>query len=395
MIIQPKTRGFICTTAHPVGCAENVKIAAEYAEKHPNPNIPKRILVLGSSTGYGLASRISATFGNSADSIGVFYERPSSGKRTATAGWYNNAAFEELAAQKGVSFKSINGDAFSKEIKEQAISSIKEIMPGGKIDLVVYSLAAPSRTDHDGNKYSSAIKPIGEVYRNKTVDFHTGEVTDVEVEPANEQEIQDTIKVMGGEDWLLWMQALKNADVLADNAATVSFSYIGPSITHAVYRDGTIGQAKLDLEKKAVLIDQLLKDINGKAFVSVNKALVTQASAAIPVVPLYISILYKIMKENGTHEGCTEQAVRLLETLYPNGSRNWVDVLVDSDGRIRLDNLEMKPEVQSEILQLWDKANTQNIEEISDIQGYRDDFFSLFGFGVDGIDYEKPVDIDV
>ena len=395
MVVKPKTRGFICTTAHPVGCQQNVKNAIDYAKQHPNPNAPKRVLVIGASTGYGLACRIAAAFGNSAETVGVFFERPANGNKTATAGWYNNAAFEKYAKEDGLKFKSLNGDAFSKEMKAETIDAVKDIMTGGKIDLVVYSLAAPKRTDHNGVTYSSVIKPIGEVYTSKTVDFHTEKVSDVSISPADKDEIEQTIKVMGGEDWLLWMEALKDADVLAENCATVAFSYIGPSITHAVYRDGTIGMAKLDLEEKSKKINDLLAPSGGKAFVSVNKALVTQASSAIPVVPLYISALFKIMKENGTHEDCTHQAVRLLENLYPDTKRDWSSLETDSEGRIRLDNLEMRDNVQKEVAELWDKIDSDNINELTDIKGYRDDFFALFGFGLDNVDYEQDVDINI
>lgn len=392
MIIEPKTRGFICTNAHPTGCAQNVKVAADYAKAHPNPNLPKRVLVIGASTGYGLACRVAATFSGGASTVGVFLERPASGKRTATAGYYNNAAFENLAKSDGLKCASINGDAFSKEIKADTISAIKDIMPDGKVDLVVYSLAAPRRTDHQGVTHSSVIKPIGDAFSSKTIDFHTGVVSDVTIEPATPEEIDGTIKVMGGEDWLLWLEALKAADAIAENAVTIAFSYIGPELTHPIYKDGTIGQAKEDLEQKAKSINTLLSDINGKAFVSVNKALVTQASSAIPVVPLYISLLFKIMKENGTHEGCGEQAVRLFQLMYSNGIDN---IPLDSAGRIRIDDLEMLPEVQAEINRLWGAVNTDNIASVSDLEGYRNDFYKLFGFNVAGVDYSQPVEITV
>lgn len=388
MIIKPKTRGFICTTAHPLGCAENVRQQIEYAKQNPVENGPRGVLVIGSSTGYGLASRVTAAFGCRAATVGVFFEKPAANGRTASAGWYNNAEFEREAARDGIPFCSINGDAFSNEIKAETIAAIKSCLPDGKADLVVYSLAAPKRTDPEtGEVYSSVIKPIGQAYHSKTVDFHTGVVSDVDVAPANEAEIAGTVAVMGGEDWLLWMRALSEAGVLAHNAATVAFSYIGPALTHPVYKDGTIGRAKLDLEEKSRLITGLLAPIGGRAYVSVNKALVTQASAAIPVVPLYISLLYKIMKRDGLHEGCIEQITRLFrERLYAGGA-----VPVDEAERIRLDDWEMLPAVQEEIDRLWPKITTENAERLTDLLGYREEFFRLFGFGISGVDYDADI----
>jgi enoyl-[acyl-carrier protein] reductase / trans-2-enoyl-CoA reductase (NAD+) len=387
MMIQPKIRGFICTTAHPAGCAEHVQEQIDYVKKQPKVDGPKKVLVIGASTGYGLASRIAATFGSGADTIGVFFERPGSEKRTATAGYYNTIAFEKEAREAGYVAKSINGDAFSDELKEETIQLIKEEF--GQVDLVVYSLASPKRKHpRTGELFSSVIKPIGNTYTNKTVNVHSGEVTDVTVEPANEEEIAQTVAVMGGEDWEMWMRALNEAGVLAEGAKTVAYSYIGPEITRAVYRDGTIGRAKDHLEKTAHELDDYLNSINGSAFVSVNKALVTQSSAAIPVVPLYISLLYKVMKEKGLHEGCIEQMYRLFaERLYTEG-----DTLVDEKGRIRVDDLEMKEEIQAEVAALWEKVMTENLEDISDIEGYRSEFLRLFGFGLEGLDYEQEVD---
>ena len=390
MIIKPKTRGFICTTAHPAGCAGNVEMQAEYAAGHPVKG-PKRVLVVGSSTGYGLASRITAAFSCGADTIGVYFDRPSSGNRTATAGWYNNQAFEKQARAAGHIAESINGDAFSDEVKKQTIELIKEKLPGGKLDLVIYSVASPRRIDpKTGETYNSVLKPIGKTFSGRTVNFHTGEISQVEVEPASQKEIDETVAVMGGEDWFLWMQALKDADVLAENAGTTAFSYIGPALTHAVYTDGTIGQAKADLEKKAVQIDKLLEDISGKAFVSVNKGLVTQSSAAIPVVPLYIALLFKVMKDAGTHEGCIEQTVRMFEDfLYKTD--DFKDVRVDEAGRIRLDDLEMQENIQKKVAEKWNSITTENLMQETDIAGYRRDFFNLFGFEVDGVDYEEDI----
>ena len=391
MIIKPKTRGFICTTAHPWGCAKNVEKQIEYAAGHKVDNAPQRVLVVGSSTGYGLASRITAAFSGRADSIGVFFERPCAGGRTATAGWYNNQAFEKQARACGRVAESINGDAFSDEVKQQAIALIKERLVGGQVDLVIYSLAAPRRTDpKTGKTYSSVIKPIGRPYSERTVDFHTGVISSVELQPASEREIEETVAVMGGEDWLYWIQALKNAGVLAKGAGTVAYSYIGPELTHAVYTKGTIGMAKADLEKRCKEIDNLLSDLNGKAFVCVNKALVTQSSSAIPVVPLYIALLFKLMKQKGIHEGCIEQMVRMFEDrLYRSSS--WKDVPVDSEGRIRMDDWEMREDIQMAVSEKWRAIDTKNLLQETDIAGYRRDFFRLFGFEVDGVDYSKDV----
>ncbi|MBH8598037.1 MULTISPECIES: enoyl-ACP reductase FabV [unclassified Thermoactinomyces] len=390
MVIKPKFRGFICTTSHPEGCARQVARQIEYTKSQPKINGPKKVLVIGSSTGYGLASRIVSAFGAGADTIGVFFERPSSGNRTATAGWYNSAAFEKEAAKAGLFAKSINGDAFSKEIKEQTIDLIKKDL--GQVDLVIYSLAAPKRVHPEtGEVFSSVIKPIGQSYTNKTVDFHSGQVSETTIEPATEEEIRHTVAVMGGEDWKMWIDALLKAGVLAEGATTVAFSYIGPEITYPVYREGTVGRAKDDLEKTAHDLDAQLKQIGGHAYVSVNKALVTQSSAAIPVVPLYISLLYQVMKEKGLHEGCIEQMYRLFaDRLYAGG-----EVPVDGQGRIRIDDLEMKEDVQKEVLNRWDRVNNETLREISDIEGYRRDFFQLFGFETEGIDYEADVDPDV
>jgi enoyl-[acyl-carrier protein] reductase/trans-2-enoyl-CoA reductase (NAD+) len=395
MVVKPKFRGFICTTAHPVGCGENVRRAASFAQERIQGKGAKRVLVVGSSTGYGLASRIAAAFGYGADTVGVFFDRPASGNRTGTAGWYNNNAFEALAREKGLACPSINGDAFSLEVKEQTIAAIKEHIPGGQVDLIIYSVAAPKRLDPaTGNTWQSVLKPIGSLFQGKTVDFHTGAVTETAIEPATEEEIAGTVHVMGGEDWLLWIRALQEAGVVADGAATLAYTYIGPSLTHKIYRNGTIGHAKNDLERAAIEIDSLLAQSGGKAFVAVLKGLVTQSSAAIPVVPLYISLLFKIMKARGTHEDCIAQLCRLLgQRLYGEGVHSWAQVPVDEAGRIRMDDLEMEPAVQEEILALWEQVNDENIGELSDLAGYRQDFFRLFGFEVDGVDYEADVEV--
>lgn len=388
MIIKPKFRGFICTTAHPVGCAKQVQNQIDYVQSRPKIDGPKKVLVIGSSTGYGLASRIVAAFGCGADTIGVFFEKPSVKNRTATAGWYNTAAFEKEARKAGLVAESINGDAFSKEIKEQTIEKIKNLL-GGKVDMVVYSLAAPRRVHPEtGETFHSVLKPIGKPFTNKAVDFHSGHVSEMTIEPATEKEIYDTIQVMGGEDWQMWMDALKEADVLAEGVTTIAYSYIGPELTFPIYREGTVGKAKDHLEKTAHELDAKLKDLGGRAFVSVNKALVTQSSAAIPIVPLYISILYKVMKEKGLHEDCIMQMYRLFsERLYRSG-----EVPVDEKGRIRIDDLEMQPEVQQAVMEQWKLIDSTTLEEISDIEGYRHDFFQLFGFETEGVDYDQEVD---
>lgn len=387
MIIEPKFRGFICTAAHPEGCYQSVLQQVEYVKSQGHFDGPKNVLIIGASTGYGLASRITATFGTAAKTIGVFFEKPAMGKRTASAGWYNTAAFEKLANDAGHYAKSINGDAFSNEIKEQVAVLIKEDL--GQVDLIVYSLASPRRTDpNTGTTYSSVLKPIGETYTNKTVDPLSGKVKEVTIDPANNDDIENTIKVMGGEDWEMWMDFLASKNLLSDDVVTVAYSYIGPALTHPVYKNGTIGRAKDHLFETAKKLDQ--KFSNGRAFISVNKALVTQASAAIPVVPLYMSILFKIMKEQGTHEGCIEQIYRLFKDNIYSDTQN-----MDDEGRIRIDNLEMTPEVQSKIEEVWEQVNSENVHRLTDIEGYRDEFYRLFGFGMDNIDYKADIAVDV
>ena len=391
MIIAPKTKGFICTTAHHVGCERNVRVAAEYAESHPILSGPKRVLVIGASTGYGLACRIASAICCGAGTVGIALERPAAGKRTATAGYYNTFAFDQISREKGLRSVSINGDAFSNETKEKTAKIIRNEL--GQVDLVVYSLAAPKRTDPtNGVNYTSAIKPTENSFQGKTLLFHTGEVTAVEIPPATEEEIQGTVKVMGGEDWLLWMKKLSAEGLLAPGVLTLAFSYIGPTLTHAIYKDGTIGRAKIDLEEKAMEINALLSCQGGKAYVSVNKALVTQASAAIPVVPLYMSLLLRLMKEKGTHEDCTMQMVRMFERIYKRSGGS-DGIPTDSEGRIRMDDWEMDPDIQQEILTRWDRVTSENIRELADVQGYRDDFLNLFGFGVEGVDYGADVEV--
>ncbi len=376
-------RGFICLTAHPKGCEQNVKNQIDYVKSKGKINGAKRVLVIGASTGFGLASRISSAFGCDAATIGVFFEKPASEGKTASPGWYNSAAFENEAHKAGLYAKSINGDAFSKEVKQQAIDLIKNDL--GQVDLVIYSLASPVRMHPEtGVLHRSTLKPIGTTFTNKTVDFHTGNVTQVSIEPANQEDIDNTVVVMGGEDWSMWMNDLKDAGLLAPGATTIAYSYIGPSVTEAVYRKGTIGRAKDHLEATAFTITDDLKELGGKAYVSVNKALVTQASSAIPVIPLYISLLYKIMKAQGIHEGCIEQIQRLYSERLYTGK----EVSTDENGRIRIDDWEMRKDVQEQVSNLWDKATTESLVEIGDLAGYKQDFLNLFGFGFNGVDYD-------
>lgn len=382
MIIEPRMRGFICLTAHPKGCEQNVKNQIAYVKSKGKIEGAKRVLVIGASTGFGLASRITSAFGSDAATIGVFFEKPPTEGKTASPGWYNSAAFENEAQKEGLYAKSINGDAFSNEVKQQTIDLIKKDL--GQIDLVIYSLASPVRTHPvTGVTHRSVLKPIGSTYTNKTVDFHTGKVTDISIAPCEGDDIENTVIVMGGEDWAMWMKALKDANLLADGSTTVSYSYIGSSLTEAVYRKGTIGRAKDDMEATAFSITDSLKDIGGKAYVSVNKALVTQASSAIPVIPLYISLLYKTMKEKGTHEGCIEQIQRLYAQRLYSGN----EVAVDDKGRIRIDDWELSNDIQEKVAKLWSQATTETLPEIGDLEGYRHDFHNLFGFGFDGVDY--------
>jgi enoyl-[acyl-carrier protein] reductase / trans-2-enoyl-CoA reductase (NAD+) len=389
MIIKPKVRGFVCVTAHPAGCAAHVNEWIDHVKsKGSIKNGPRKVLVIGASTGYGLASRVTAAFGCGAGTLGVFYERPSEEGRTATPGWYNTIGFTNAAHAAGLYAKNINGDAFSNEIKAQALDTIRKDL--GHVDLVIYSLASPRRVHpKTGAVHKSVLKPVGAPYTNKTVDTDKGFVSTVTIEPANEQEIADTITVMGGEDWEMWMNALADARLLAPGAQSMAYSYIGPEVTWAIYKNGTIGLAKNDLERAARNIDSQLKlNGGGKAFISVNKALVTQASSAIPVVPLYIAILYKIMKAQGTHEGCIEQMQRLFATQLcaPSGPK------FDEGGRVRVDDLEMMPDVQAAVARIWPGVTTETLAETTDIAGYRSEFLKLFGFGLPGINYEAEVE---
>lgn len=386
MIIEPRMRGFICLTAHPTGCAQNVKNQINYVKAQGKIDGAKRVLVIGASTGFGLASRITSAFGCGASTIGVFFEKPGTEGKTASPGWYNSAAFEQEAHAAGLYAKSINGDAFSEDIKAQTIATIKADL--GQVDLVIYSLASPVRMHPTtGVLHRSALKPIGGTFTNKTVDFHTGNVTQVSIEPATQEDIDNTVVVMGGEDWSMWMDAMQKAGVLAEGAMTLAYSYIGPEVTKAVYRNGTIGRAKDHLEATAATITEKLQALGGKAYVSVNKALVTQASSAIPVIPLYISLLYKIMKREGIHEGCIEQMDRLYRARLYAGT----PISLDAENRIRIDDWEMRDDVQAEVARLWEEATTESLVELGDLAGYKNDFLNLFGFGFEGVDYLADV----
>lgn len=386
MIIKPRTRGFICTTAHPEGCAQQVLEQVNYMKSKPEIQGPRNVLVIGASTGYGLSARIAAAFGARANTVGVYRPSQATEKRTASAGWYNSAAFEKAAREANLKSFSVTGDAFSDETKQKVIEVIRSEI--GQVDLVVYSVASARRVNpKTGETINSVLKPIGASYTNKTVNFHTGEVSEVTIEPATEQEVRDTVEVMGGEDWEMWIHQLREAGVLTDDVITVAYSYIGPNITHAIYRDGSIGRAKDHLEATALKLNDELSASGGKAYVSVSKALVTQSSSAIPVVPLYVSALYKVMKEKGLHEGCIEQTYRLFaERLYTGQ-----ETPVDEKGRIRIDDWELRPDVQEEVNKIWDQVNSENIYELTDLEGYRREFFQLFGFETEGVDYDADV----
>ena len=378
MIVEPKVKGFICTTAHPEGCRESVRRQIEYVKSKGSIEGAKNVLVIGASTGYGLASRITMAFGAGAATLGVMFERESNGKKTATPGLYNTRAFEKYAEEEGLYAKTINGDAFSREIKNQVIENIKADM--GKVDLVVYSLAAPRRTMEDGTVYQSVLKTTGEPFTNKNWNLGTNTLCEATIEPATKEETEATVKVMGGEDWMDWIRALKSADAISEGAVTIAYSYIGPVITYPIYYNGTIGMAKKHLLE--------YKDSGIKAYVSVNKALVTQASSAIPVVPLYFSILYRVMKDMGIHEGCIEQMDRLFkDKLYTD------NVELDREGQIRMDDWEMRADVQEKVKEIWDNVNDDTFKDVADIDGYWEDFYHMFGFKYDNVDYTADVDI--
>lgn len=376
MIIQPKVRGFICTSAHPTGLKKALADDLGVACFKGKVNAGKFVLVIGASMGYGLCARAVSAIAGGADTLGVIFDRPATDMRTASAGWYNTAALEEFAAEKGLYFKTVNADAFDGNTKQKVIDTLKA--DGKKIDCVIYSVAAPRRTLENGETAVSVLKTVGKPFTNKTIDLRTRQVGEITVPAASEEEIAATVKVMGGEDWEKWIAALKENGLLSESAVTAAFSYIGPKITHPIYKDGSIGKAKADLKRAADSIEKS----GVKAYVCVNKAIVTQSSSAIPVVPLYISMLYKVMKAKGTHEGAMAQMQRLF------GEKNLLGgAVTDEDGLIRLDDREMADDVQSAVLELWNKAGQEPIEEITDLKGYDDDFLRLFGFGVRGVDY--------
>ncbi|CAH8196103.1 enoyl-ACP reductase FabV [Vibrio aestuarianus] len=393
MIIKPKIRGFICTTTHPVGCEANVKEQIAYTKAQgPIKNAPKRVLVVGSSSGYGLSSRIAAAFGGNAATIGVFFEKPATEKKPGTAGFYNAAAFDKLAHEAGLYAKSLNGDAFSNEAKEKTIELIKQDL--GQVDMVVYSLASPVRKLPDtGELVRSSLKPIGQTYTSTAVDTNKDTIIEASVEPATEQEIEDTITVMGGQDWELWIKALSDAGVLAQGCKTVAYSYIGTELTWPIYWDGALGKAKMDLDRAAAELNEKLSAIGGTANVAVLKSVVTQASSAIPVMPLYIAMVFKKMREQGVHEGCMEQIYRMFsQRLYKeDGSA----AEVDEKNRLRLDDWELREDIQQHCRELWPQITTENLKELTDYVEYKEEFLKLFGFGVDGVDYEADVETAV
>lgn len=390
MVIKPKIRGFICTNAHPVGCAEHVQEQINYVKAQgPLSNAPKNVLVIGASTGYGLASRITAAFGGGAKTLGIFFEKEGSERKTGSAGWYNTAAFQAAAEEAGLWSKNINGDAFSNEIKQKAIDTIKAEL--GKIDLVIYSLASPRRTDpNTGETYSSTLKPIGSDITTKNLNTSKRVIDEVTVEAASQEDIDNTIKVMGGEDWEMWIDALKEADVLADNFKTTAYTYIGKELTWPIYGHATIGKAKEDLDRATQAIKESTKDLNGEAYVSSLNAVVTQASSAIPIMPLYISALFKVMKADGTYEGTIEQIHSLFtENLYGETPR------FDEGGHLFQNYKELEDDVQARVQHVWDTVDTDTIDELTDYVGYHNEFLRLFGFGIDSVDYEQDVNPDV
>jgi enoyl-[acyl-carrier protein] reductase / trans-2-enoyl-CoA reductase (NAD+) len=386
MIVKSRMRGFISLTAHPVGCEQSVLRQINYVKSKGKIDGPKRVLVIGASTGFGLASRITSAFGSDAATVGVFFEKAPQPEKTASPGYYNTAAFSKAAHAAGLYAKSINGDAYSEEIKTKTIELIKADL--GQVDMVIYSLASPVRAHPvTGITHRSVLKPIGQAYSNKTVDFHSGVVSEITIEPCNEEEIDNTVAVMGGEDWEMWIDAMQAAGVLADNALTLAYSYIGPSVTEPIYRKGTIGRAKDHLEATALNITEKLKDKGVKAYVSVNKALVTQASSAIPIIPLYITVLFKVMKAKGIHEGCIEQIQRLYADKLFNGGA----VPTDEAGRIRIDDWEMRDDVQEEVFRIWDNLSTETVNHLGDLRGYAKDFKNLFGFGFKEVNCHQDV----
>ena len=390
MIIKPKIRGFLCTTAHPAGCTKEVENQIKHVEAQvTRGDGPAKVLIIGASGGYGLASRISAAFGYGAATVGVFFERPASRNRTASPGWYKTAAFAEFADSRGLYVANINGDAFSDEIKQATCGLIERDL--GQVDLVVYSLAAPARQMPDGHVFRSSLKPIGEPFEGKTIDFNSGELRDISIEPASEEEVSDTIRVMGGEDWELWIQALKSRGLLADRCITTNYTYLGSEVTWPIYQHGTIGKAKEDLDRAQAALVEPMAEIDGKAYVAVMKGLVTQAASAIPGMSIYLSLLFKAMKDAGSHEGCIEQTTRLFDTqLYAEE-----DLRLDDQGRIRMDELELAPKIQQFVADNWSRVTEDNLDSLTDFVGYRRAFLELHGFEVEGTDYDADVEADV
>ena len=387
MVVEPKVKGFICTTAHPVGCEVNVKNQIDYVKEKGAISGPKKVLVIGSSTGYGLASRITAAFGMGAATIGVMFEKEAAGKRTATPGYYNTKAFEEAARQEGLYAKTFNGDAFSVEVKKEVIDTIKKDL--GQVDMVVYSLAAPRRTTADGTTYVSSLKTTGEPFTQKNWNLKDNTIGEATIPSATQEEIDSTVKVMGGEDWIDWMDALVEADAITKDAITLAYSYIGPKLTYPVYHEGTIGMAKKHLKESAEVITKKLAANGIKAYVSANKALVTQASAAIPIVPLYFALLYKVMKEKGIHEGCIEQMDRLFkDKVFGEGG-----VVLSEDGMIHMDDWEMREDVQNDVMGIWEQVNSDNLLALADVDGYWEDFYHMFGFKFQEVDYTADVQV--
>jgi len=389
MIIKPRVRGFMCVTSHPSGCEQNVLNQIDYIKSQAPILAPKRVLVIGSSTGYGLSARITAAFGAGASTLGVFFEKPGSDRKPGTAGWYNSAAFHKQAENDGLYAKSINGDAFSDGVKQRVIETIAKDL--GQIDLVIYSLAAPRRQHpKTGEIFNSTLKPVGKSITMRGINTDKEVIQEFSLEAASDQEISDTVSVMGGEDWQMWMDALSDADVLAPGAKTTAFTYIGEKMTWDLYWDGTIGQAKKDLDNKVLSIREKLALSAGDARVSVLKAVVTQSSSAIPIMPLYLSMLFKEMKIDGSHEGCIEQLYRLFtEGLYSDNPR------LDGEGRLRMDEREMRADVQAKVAESWAKISTENLNQLTDFSGYKQEFLSLFGFGVAGVDYDQEVDSEI
>ncbi|MEJ6123705.1 trans-2-enoyl-CoA reductase family protein [Vibrio sp. 2-Bac 85] len=390
MIIKPKIRGFICTTTHPTGCEKNIQAQIEYTKAQGKiEKGPKRVLVIGSSAGYGMSSRIAAAYGSDASTIGVFFEKPATDRKTGSAGWYNSAAFEKQAKEDGLYAKSVNGDAFSNETKQLVIDTIKTDL--GQIDAIIYSVAAPVRKLPDtGEVIRSSLKPIGETYTSTAIDTNKDVIIEASVEPATEEEVANTVTVMGGQDWELWINALADAGVLAEGVKTVAYSYIGTELTWPIYWNGALGKAKLDLDRASTAIQSQLAALNGEAYVSVQKSVVTQASSAIPVMPLYLSMVFRIMKEKGLHEGCMEQIHRLFTTqlFKADGSAP----TTDEARRLRLDDWELRDDVQQACTELWPQITTENLFELTDYQDYKDEFLQLFGFGIDGVDYDAEVE---